>query len=107
MKYVASCSYGKDSMAMVLLALERNLPLDEVIYCEVMFANNISGEHPEHREFIYSTAVPFLKSVGIKSTIIKSKRHTWISLSSCYQRASRRGIYVRGLYAGSVIYSVI
>lgn len=79
MKYVASCSYGKDSMAMVLLALERNLPLDEVIYCEVMFANNISGEHPEHREFIHSTAVPFLKSVGIKSTIIKSKK-TYLDL---------------------------
>lgn len=32
MKYVASCSYGKDSLAMVLLLIERGYPLDEVIF---------------------------------------------------------------------------
>ena len=29
MKYFASCSFGKDSVATVLLALEHNEPLDE------------------------------------------------------------------------------
>ena len=66
-------------MATILLALKYNLPLDEVIYCEVMFANSISGEHPEHREFIHSTAIPFLKSVGIKTTIVKSRK-TYLDL---------------------------
>ena len=32
MKYIASCSFGKDSLAMVLRILEENLPLDEVIF---------------------------------------------------------------------------
>lgn len=32
MKYVASCSFGKDSLAMVLRVLEEQLPLDEVIF---------------------------------------------------------------------------
>lgn len=32
MKYVASCSFGKDSLAMVLRLLEENKPLDEVIF---------------------------------------------------------------------------
>ena len=31
-KYVASCSFGKDSLAMVLNLIERNAPLDEVIF---------------------------------------------------------------------------
>lgn len=31
-KYVASCSLGKDSLAMVLLLLEKKYPLDEVIF---------------------------------------------------------------------------
>ncbi len=35
--HVASCSFGKDSMATILLALKHNEPLDEVVYCEVMF----------------------------------------------------------------------
>lgn len=27
MKYIASCSFGKDSLAMVLMLIERGLPL--------------------------------------------------------------------------------
>ena len=53
MKYVASCSFGKDSLATILLALMHNEPLDEVVYCEVMFDAGVSGEVPEHRDFIY------------------------------------------------------
>ena len=32
MRRVASISFGKDSLAMLLLLLERNTPLDEVIF---------------------------------------------------------------------------
>ncbi|MDE6607070.1 MAG: phosphoadenosine phosphosulfate reductase family protein [Lachnospiraceae bacterium] len=32
MKHIASCSFGKDSLAMVLKILEEGLPLDEVIF---------------------------------------------------------------------------
>lgn len=31
-KYIASCSFGKDSLAMVLKLIEKNYPLDEVIF---------------------------------------------------------------------------
>ena len=32
MRRVASVSFGKDSLAMLLLLLEKNIPLDEVIF---------------------------------------------------------------------------
>ena len=32
MKYIASCSFGKDSMAMLLILLEKGYPLDKVIF---------------------------------------------------------------------------
>ena len=32
MKYIASCSFGKDSLAMVLMLIERGLQLDEVVF---------------------------------------------------------------------------
>ena len=32
MKYIASCSFGKDSLAMVLLLIEKGYPLDEVLF---------------------------------------------------------------------------
>lgn len=35
MKYIASCSFGKDSLAMILLLLEKNYPLDEVVYFDI------------------------------------------------------------------------
>ena len=73
MKYIASCSFGKDSIATILLAKEHNEPLDEIVYCEVMFDENISGELPEHREFIYNVAIPKFESWGYKVTILRSE----------------------------------
>lgn len=52
MKYIASCSFGKDSLAMIIKIKELGLPLDEVIYCDIRFNEEISGEMPEMAEFI-------------------------------------------------------
>ena len=46
-KHILSCSFGKDSIATALLALQHGEPLDELVYCEVMFNEEISGELPE------------------------------------------------------------
>lgn len=51
-KHILSCSFGKDSIATALLALQHGEPLDELVYCEVMFSEEISGELPEHNRFI-------------------------------------------------------
>ena len=51
-KYVASCSFGKDSLAMIIKIKELGLPLDEVIYCDIKFDDEISGETPEMAGFI-------------------------------------------------------
>ena len=52
MKYVASLSFGKDSMAMLIKIKELGLPLDEVIYVDIMFDDDTSGETPEMVSFI-------------------------------------------------------
>jgi 3'-phosphoadenosine 5'-phosphosulfate sulfotransferase (PAPS reductase)/FAD synthetase len=72
--YIASCSFGKDSIATILLALEHNEPLDRAVFVEVMFDNkrNISGEIPEHIEWVYSTAIPKLESMGVKVDVVRS-----------------------------------
>ena len=51
-KYVASISFGKDSLAMLIKIKELGMPLDEVIYCDIRFDENISGEMPKMAEFI-------------------------------------------------------
>ena len=78
-KYVASCSFGKDSIATLLLAKEHGEPLDEAVYCEVMFDRTVSGEVPEHRDFIYGTAIPALERMGIKIIVLRSEK-TYVDL---------------------------
>ncbi|MGM9651192.1 MAG: phosphoadenosine phosphosulfate reductase [Faecousia sp.] len=79
MKHVASCSFGKDSIATVLLALIHNEPLDEVVYCEVMFDRDTSGEVPEHRNFIYETAIPAFEKLGVKTKVLRGEK-TYVDL---------------------------
>lgn len=73
--YICSCSFGKDSIATILLALEHNEPLDRVVFCEVMFDNDrgISGEMPEHIEWVYNVAMPKLESMGVKVDIVRGE----------------------------------
>lgn len=74
--YIASCSFGKDSIATILLALENNEPLDRVVFAEVMFDHEkgISGEIPEHIEWVYEVAIPKLKSMGVKVDVVKAEK---------------------------------
>lgn len=78
-KYIASCSFGKDSMATVLLAVQHGEPLDEVVYCEVMFDKDVSGEVPEHRDFIWHAAIPAIKKMGIQVTVLRGTK-TYVDL---------------------------
>lgn len=73
-KYIASCSFGKDSMATILLALKHGEPLDGAVYCELMFDQKTSGEIPEHKEFIDQTALPFMEKIGIPVTMIRPEK---------------------------------
>lgn len=74
--YIASCSFGKDSIATILLALENNEPLDRVVFAEVMFDHEkgISGEIPEHIQWVYDIAIPKLGSMGVKVDVVKDKQ---------------------------------
>ena len=69
--YIASCSFGKDSIATILLTLENNEPLDRVVFAEVMFdhSRGISGESPEHIEWVYS-----LEAMGVPVDVVRAER---------------------------------
>lgn len=74
-RFIASCSGGKDSVVTLLLAQEHGEPLDEVVYCEVMFDQDTSAEVPEHRAFIYRKIKPFVENVlGVPFTILQSTK---------------------------------
>lgn len=81
--HIASCSFGKDSIATILLALEHNEPLDRVVFAEVMFdkKRNISGEIPEVIQWIYNIAIPKLESLGVIVDVVRAD-NDYISICS-------------------------
>ncbi len=92
LKCIASCSFGKDSLATILLAKEHGEPLDEAVYCEVMFDKSISGEVPEHRDFIYGRAIPALERMGVRVVILRSEK-TYVDLfTGRITRGPKRGM---------------
>lgn len=73
-EYIASFSGGKDSAATIILAKEHDEPLDEIIFSEVMYSKNISGELPEHINFIKNVAFPLFETWGFKTRILRAEK---------------------------------
>lgn len=44
MKHIAFLSFGKDSLAQIIEIKRLGLPLDEVVYCDIKYTNELSGE---------------------------------------------------------------
>lgn len=87
MKYIASWSGGKDSTASIILAHEHNEPLNLIIFSEVMFDENISGELPEHIDFIKNKAIPVFEEWGYKVKILHSEK-TYLD---CFHHTATKG----------------
>lgn len=88
MKYIASVSFGKDSLAMLLLILEHHLPLDEVIFYDTGM----------EFDAIYQTrnkVVEILKLNGIKYTELKPTMD-FESKMYKYPHESRKGEIKQG-----------
>lgn len=87
MKHIICSSFGKDSNATALLALQHGEQLDEIIYTEVMFSKEISGELPEHARFIYETAIPYFEKRGILTRVLHAEK-TYLD---CFYHVVSRG----------------
>ena len=66
MYYIASCSFGKDSLAMVLRLIEENKPLDEVVFYD-------TGMEFQAIYNVRDRLLPLLAKRGIKYTELKPK----------------------------------
>lgn len=74
MQYIASLSYGKDSIAMLEVIKQHDMPLDRIVHVEVMATPTISADLPEMVEFKdYADKIIF-ERYGIKVERIKAKQ---------------------------------
>ena len=86
MKHIASFSGGKDSAATIILAHEHGDPLDQIIFAEVMFDQEISGELPEHIDFVKNKCIPLFESWGYKVEILHAKK----TYMDCFNKVTQR-----------------
>lgn len=69
-----SWSGGKDSTASIILEHIHGLPKSTIIFSEVMFdkKRGISGELPEHIDWVHNTAIPRFEEWGYKVEIVRA-----------------------------------
>lgn len=65
--------------------------MDEVAYCEVMFDDTISGEIPEHIDFIRERAIPAFEAYGIKTKVLRSEWSYMKHFTCRITRGERKG----------------
>lgn len=96
-KLIASCSFGKDSLAAIIAAEEHGHHIDEAVYCRIMFDDKISAELPEHEDFIHNKAIPLLWSrYGIKTTIVQATETYCSRFFTAYKQRSRKAGEIYG-----------
>ena len=66
MKYIASLSFGKDSLAQIILIKRLGLPLDDVIYCDIRYTREFSGEMPEMARWIPTAEEILRREFGVQ-----------------------------------------
>lgn len=91
MKYIASFSGGKDSAATIILAHEHKEPLDLIVFSEVMFDENTSGELPEQIDFVKNIAFPLFEKWGYKTRILHSGKSYMDTFNHIVTRGKTKG----------------
>jgi len=81
MKHILSFSGGKDSTALLLMMLEKNMPIDEIIFCDT------GVEFPEMLEHIKKVEV----YIGRKITTVRNK-HSYEYYLGSYVKQNGEGI---------------
>ena len=66
MEYIASISYGKDSLAMLEVIKQNGLPLDRIITVDVMATEAIPADLPPMTEFKAKADAIIFEKYGIK-----------------------------------------
>lgn len=81
-KTLVAFSGGKDSTASVILAHELQIPIDEIVFCEVMYdkERKISAEHPCHIDHIITKCFPTFERWGYKVRVLRNADWDFLSL---------------------------
>lgn len=88
------CSFGKDSIANILIAHELGIPIDQIVYCEVLFDEWLSGEIPIHRVWIPFAEQRLKEITGAEIVHIRSD----INFKDQFYTTKKRGKHIGEIY---------
>lgn len=93
-KHVLFLSFGKDSMATLIKVLELKLPLDEVVYVDIRFDEDISGEHPAMAAWIQTAKRILKEQFGITVKTLTAK----YTFKEYFYRIKQKGNHIGDNY---------
>lgn len=91
---IFNLSFGKDSMATLILAAEQGIPIDRVLYVDIKFNDEISGEHPIMAEWI-PTAEKRLKELF---GVTVDHAYSGVSFYEQFYKVKQKGNHVDDRY---------
>lgn len=101
MKHIYFLSYGKDSMAQLILAWTNNQPIDAVVYVDIKFDNETSGENPVLANWIPEAKQKIKEWFGLE--VITLTANT--TFKDCFYRTKQKGNHVGDIYGFPFIVS--
>ena len=110
MNTIQSWSGGKDSTASIILEHINNLPKSRIMFVEVIFDHKrgISGELPEHIDFVKNIAIPKFESWGYTVDVISDDSdyiqefYQIVTKSKIAERNGKyHGFFIGGMCAGN------
>ena len=87
---IFNLSFGKDSMATLLLAIDQGIPIDRVMYCDIRFSDEISGEHPLMAEWIPDAEKQLKRLFGV--TV--DHAYSGVSFEEQFYKVKQKGNHV-------------
>lgn len=100
MKYIASISYGKDSLAMLIKLKELNYPIDEVLCVDVMFNESIPADKPEMVEFIKQADIILKDKFDVEVKHIKGP-----TFCEVFYSKNKKGKYIGNIHGYPLVFS--
>lgn len=91
---VFDLSFGKDSMATLIIAAEQGIPIDRVMYCDIRFNEEISGEHPLMAAWI-PTAEKRLKELF---GVTVDHAYSGVGFAEQFYKVKQKGNHVGDIY---------
>lgn len=89
--FIADCSFGKDSMAMLKICIDRGYPIDEVNYVHMMYSDDWSAEYPIHMRWIEDVGIPYVTEIlGLKFKSLESPTYKTI-VTKIVSKGLRKG----------------